>query len=225
MRALSSKLTTVRSLRVGALPLVSMLVLGGCAVGPHYTPPDTKSLVATAYTTSAPALASGDAADRWWSALGDQTLDGLVERALGNNPDLASAEARVRQARALAGVAGADLYPAANLDARVSRDRLSLNGENLALIPITPKTVEFTDYKVGLDASWEIDLAGRTRREVEAAVARFGSSAETRNDARSVVAAEVADSYVDYRANSERQTFIRQLFSICSLRGSFMEPD
>lgn len=210
MRALSSKLTTVRSLRVGALPLVSMLVLGGCAVGPHYTPPDTKSLVATAYTTSAPALASGDAADRWWSALGDQTLDRLVERALSDNPDLASAEARVRQARALAGVAGADLYPAANLGGRVSRDRLSLNGENLALIPITPKTVEFTDYKVGLDASWEIDLAGRTRREVEAAVARFGSSAETRNDARSVVAAEVADSYVNYRANSERLSLARR---------------
>lgn len=210
MRALFSTLNAARSIGIGGLPPLSLLILGGCAVGPQFTLPDTTGLIAPAYTTSAPAPPAGDAADRWWTALGDPTLDRLVDRALSDNPDLAAAEARVRQARALARVAGADLYPAANLDARVSRDRLSLNGENLALIPITPKTVEFTDYKVGFDASWEVDLAGRTRREIEAAVARFGSSAETRNDARSVVAAEVADTYVDYRVNSERLSLARR---------------
>ena len=203
-------LAPARSFGIRTLAVAAILVLGGCAVGPRYTPPDTRELVPGAYPAAAPAVASAPAADRWWRALGDSTLDSLVERALSDNPDLAGAEARVRQARALAGAAGAELYPAANLDARVSRDRLSRNGENLALVPFTPKSLEFTDYKVGFDASWEIDLAGRTRRQLEAAVARFGGSAETRNDARSVLAAEVANTYVDYRANCERLSLARR---------------
>src|SRR5205807_2173383 len=116
-----------------------------------------------------------------------------------DSPDLAAAEARVRQARALARATGAGYLPALDAAGRISRDKLSLHGENLALIPITPPVTAFTDYRIGLDAAWEIDLAGHTRREVEAAVARFGSRAESRNDARVVVAADVASSYIDYR--------------------------
>jgi NodT family efflux transporter outer membrane factor (OMF) lipoprotein len=187
-----------------SLGIAATALLGGCAVGPHYTAPDTRALAPVAYAVDDPALAGTAPQDRWWTALGDPVLDELVDRALAGNPDLATAEARVQQARALARVARAAFYPSANLDAQVSRDKLSPNGENLALIPFTPKTTEFTDYKVGFDAAWEIDLAGRTRREVEAAVARLGSSAESRNDARLVVAAEVADQYVAYRAAMER---------------------
>ncbi|HXN09969.1 MAG TPA: efflux transporter outer membrane subunit, partial [Steroidobacteraceae bacterium] len=87
---------------------------------------------------------------------------------------------------------------------RIGRDKLSRNGENLALIPFNPPTTQFTDFRLGLDASWEIDLAGKTRRDVEAAVARFESSAESRNDARVVLAAAVGDAYVDYRGSAER---------------------
>jgi NodT family efflux transporter outer membrane factor (OMF) lipoprotein len=128
----------------------------------------------------------------------------LVETALRDNPDLLSAEALVRRARAVTGVVAATRLPAVNAAARVSDDKLSRNGENLALIPITPPTTEFTDYRVGVDASWEIDLAGRSRRDLEAAVARFGSAEETRHDARLVVASEVATSYVDLRVAEGR---------------------
>lgn len=194
-----------------ALPGAAVvLVLAGCAVGPRYSMPDPTPLTPAAYATSDPAVSSAPPADRWWNALGDRTLDALVELALADNPDLASAEARVQQTRAMAQVAGAAFYPVANLAAQSSRNQLSRNSENLALIPFTPKTTLFTDYRVGVDASWEIDLAGKTRRDVEAAVARLGSASESRNDARLVVAAEVADAYVDYRAGAERLALARR---------------
>ena len=187
---------------------VAAAMLGGCAVGPNYTAPDPHAPVA--YPVADAAFSNAAPPDRWWTALGDPLLDELVARALAGNPDLAMAEARVHEARALARVVGAEFYPAANLDARVSRDKLSLNGENLALIPVVPSTTEFTDYRIGFDAAWEIDLAGRTRREVEAAVARLDSSSESRNDARLVVAADVADAYVEYRAATRRLQLARR---------------
>ena len=178
--------------------------LAACVVGPHYVAPDAGHEAPAGYSTHDAGLSADAPPDRWWLALGDSTLTSLIERALSDNPDLASAEARVQQARALARVAGAEFYPSLNADGRVSRDRLSPNGENLALIPFVPRTTEFTDYRLGFDASWEIDLAGKTRHDVEAAAARLGSSAETRNAARLVVAADVADAFVDYYASSER---------------------
>jgi NodT family efflux transporter outer membrane factor (OMF) lipoprotein len=178
--------------------------LAACVVGPHYVPPDAGQEAPAGYSTHDAGLSADAPPDRWWLALGDSRLTSLIERALSDNPDLASAEARVQQARALARVAGAEFYPSLNADGRASRDRLSPNGENLALIPFVPRTTEFTDYRLGFDASWEIDLAGKTRHDVEAAAARLGSSAESRNAARLVVAADVADAFVDYYASSER---------------------
>ncbi len=192
-----------RTFALWGLGLATVL-LASCAAGPNYTAPDPRALAPAAFPVADAAFSDAAPADRWWTALGDPVLDALVEHALADNPDLATAEARVQQARALARVAGAAFYPSAELDARVSRDKLSRNGENLALIPFTPSTTQFTDYRVGFDAAWEIDLAGRTRREVEAAVARLGSATESRNDARVVVAAEVVDAYAAYRAAAAR---------------------
>lgn len=182
--------------------------LAACTGGPDFrtpvvAPPESYAAPGTGTSATAPM-------DRWWTSFGDATLTDLVERALADNPDLATAEARVRQARALARASGAAFYPTVNASGRVSRDKLSVNGENLALIPFTPKTTEFTDYRLGFDTAWEIDLAGRTRRDVEAAVARFGSAAESRNDARVVVAAEVSRAYIEYQVAAARLALARR---------------
>ena len=194
----------MRSLAI--LPFLA--VVAACAVGPQYRTPALPLPVA--YAAVNPALSRDAPADRWWSAFGDPVLDALVEAAIADNPDLATAEARVRQMRARARIAGAAFYPGATAMARVSRDKLSRNGENLALIPFTPATTQFTDYRLGFDTAWEIDLAGRTRREVEAAVARFGSAIESRNDAQVVIAAEVTSTYVEYRVADARLSLARR---------------
>lgn len=198
----------LRVTRVAATWLT--LGISACATGPHYKIPDSRAAMPSTFDTRDSTLPATAPVDRWWTVLGDATLDALIAHALSDDPDLATAEARVQQARAQARIAGATFYPAANLDGRVSRDKLSRNGESLALIPFPLGTTLFTDYRVGFDASWEIDLAGKNRRDVEAAVARLESTDESRNDARSVVAAEVADAYVDYRASARRLELAQQ---------------
>lgn len=194
--------------------LLAPLVLAvGCAAGPTYHTPAAPPATPAAYTASDTTLPGTAAADRWWTLLADPLLDDLITQALADNPDLAAAEARVQQARAVARATGANLLPSLDAAGGVGRNQLSRNSENLSLIPFTPPKTAFTDYRVGLDVTWEIDLAGRTRREVEAAFARFGSQGETRNDARVIVAAEVASAYVDYRVNSERVDLARRLLA------------
>jgi NodT family efflux transporter outer membrane factor (OMF) lipoprotein len=183
--------------------LISLL-LSACTVGPTYRAPVPSAIEPKAFENIVPGVTTASPLDAWWRGFQDPTLDSLVDLALHDNPQLAAAEATVRRSReGVVQARGAGL-PALNAAARASDDKLSRNGENLALIPFTPSRTEFTDYRVGLDASWEIDLAGRTRREVEAAVARFGSASETRNDARVVIAAEVATAYADFRGAARR---------------------
>jgi NodT family efflux transporter outer membrane factor (OMF) lipoprotein len=198
--------TTLRAARAGAGACLGAL-LAACTVGPRYTPPDPTATVPAAYpvaATDGAVLAVGAAGDAWWHEFHDPQLDQLVAAALTGSPDLLAAEGRVAQARALAEAAGAHLYPQINVDGRVGRDKLSLNGENLALIPFTPSRTEFTDYRIGFDASWEIDLFGYTRRQAQAAIARAGGAEESRNDARVVLAAEVARNYLSYTVAVER---------------------
>src|SRR5579871_2040696 len=147
-----------------AIGALNLSLAAACAVGPDYRAPPPPATPA-AYTAADAGLEAAAPADRWWDLMNDPVLDGLVRDALADSPDVVAAEARIRQSRALARAAGASFLPSVNASGRVSRDKLSRNGENLALIPFNPPTTQFTDYRIGIDASWEIDLAGGTRRD------------------------------------------------------------
>ena len=148
---------------------------------------------------------SGKAAPlQGWTGLGDPTLTRLITRALAASPDMELAEAHLRQARALQGVQDAHGGPMVNLDGRVSRDRLSSNGEMFANVPLPNPKVNFTNFQAGFDASWELDLFGHQRRLSEAAQSRTQASAERLNDARLVLAAEVARTYIELRTGQQR---------------------
>ena len=212
MHTLGSLLSRRQGPRRALLWPTAALVVSACAVGPDYRgPPLAARPPATFIGAGVGATTAAAADDAWWRNFRDPVLDALVETALRGNPGLEAAEARVRHSREGIVAARSGLLPAANASARVSDDKLSRNGENLALIPFTPRTTEFTDYRLGLDASWEIDLAGHARREIEAAIARFGSAEETRNDARLVIAAEVAATYVDFLGAARRLEIARRL--------------
>ncbi len=146
--------------------------------------------------------AAPPAASRWWEPLGDAQLNGLVQRALAQSPDLRIAEARLRQARAQQGIQEAAGGPDLAVGRQVSRDRLSQNSELLANLPIKGINTEFTNAQVGFDASWELDLFGHNRRLSEAAQARTEASAERLRDAGLVLSAEVARNYIEDRCGS-----------------------
>ncbi len=197
------------------------LLLSGCTVGPDYA--DPQMAVPPAYSE---AQGAGDAQlDSWWQGFGDAELTALVDQALKQNLDIEMAAARIREARAQERVAGAGASPQVASEASVTRQRISENA-----IPIPPGSgggggagfglpgEEFTSWRAGFDASWEIDLFGRNRREREAAAARTGAAIWNRRDSEVSVAAEVASAYFRLRtlqariANAEAELARQQRF-------------
>ncbi|HLO67046.1 MAG TPA: TolC family protein, partial [Holophaga sp.] len=135
-----------------------------------------------------------------WAGLHDPVLDALVRQALASGPDVAAAQARLRQARGLQGVQDAQGGPNLAFGAKAARDHLSRNGEMFANVPLPDPKVDFDNFQAGFDASWEVDLFGRTRRLAEGAAARTRGASARVEDARLVVAAEVARNVVEARA-------------------------
>lgn len=181
-----------------ALPLLSAL-LACRPVGVDYARPQLP-------VPDRFAVPAGDQTPQrqWWTGLGDPILTRLITRACAASPDLALAEARLRQARAQQGVQEAQGGPTLAMDARVTRDRLSANGEQFANVPLVDPRLDFTDYQAGFDASWELDFFGHQRRLAEAAQARTDASGERLRDARLVLAAEVARTYIELRTWQQR---------------------
>ena len=185
-------------------------LLAGCTVGPNYERP--KIAVPGGYAEAGAADALPDAEfAAWWRKFDDPLLSNLIERALDQNLDVGAAAARIREARALEGIAGAARLPEVAGQASVTRQRISENA-----IPVPPGPggsgagsfgilgSEFTSFRVGFDAAWEIDLFGRNRREREAAAARTGAAIWSRRDTQVSVAAEVARVYFRLRSARER---------------------
>lgn len=188
------------------------LACAGCAVGPDYRPP---AAVAPGQAAFSPAAGVSREApvDAWWQTFGDATLDQLVARALRQNLDLAAARARIEQARALLGVVQGGELPRVNAAARESHDNLSVNSEGFANVPralIPHPQHRFTDDRIGLDASWEIDLFGYTARSTQAAAARLGGAEEAAHAVALSIGAEVASGYIDYRLQQGRLALARR---------------
>ncbi len=192
---------------VSRFTLLCAIAMAGCTVGPNYQKPDLSSALPAHY----PETGSGTTQPRptagtghWWEAFHDPAMDQLVETALQRNLDLASADASIRQARAQFQIIDSANQPQLNADGRVGRDQFSKNSENFANIPFPHPLTTFTEYRVGLDASWELDLFGRNRRSAEAAKARIGSAEFQRQGVELSIAAEVVRNVIDYRAWHER---------------------
>ncbi|HEX7641381.1 MAG TPA: efflux transporter outer membrane subunit [Burkholderiaceae bacterium] len=175
--------------------------LAGCAVGPTYER-ITPEQAAPGQFNAAPAhagMAHITERDAWWYGFQDAGLNALVQAALRQSPDIATAEANIRQARAgVTQAAGAQALQVSGTG-RVGRDQISKEGENFANIPFPNPQTGFTDYRGGLDASWEIDLFGHTARTVESARARVGGMEAQREAVALSISAETARNVLDYR--------------------------
>jgi outer membrane efflux protein len=164
-----------RKLRIiGKMVPTSLLLstaLAACTVGPDYTAPKTE--LASFHNAADASSAQGHSApplDRWWTGFDDPMLVTVVQRALNENLDLDSALARVRQARATASGAGAQLLPTVDLDASRTYEHQSLNGAFGSVANGSPGFHrDGHEDVIGPSASWEIDLFGGLRREEAAA--------------------------------------------------------
>ncbi|MFZ5549753.1 MAG: efflux transporter outer membrane subunit [Pseudomonadota bacterium] len=125
---------------------------------------------------------------RWWQQFDDPLVAELVEAAQAASPTLAAARSRLEQARAARTAAGAALLPAVDASASLSRGRSDLS------LPIANTAL------AGVQASWEIDVFGAGRAARDAAAARLSGAEADWHDARVLVAAEAAGSYLALRA-------------------------
>ena len=180
---------------------LGVLLVAGCAVGPDYVAPDMAARLPAQFDNGGPYARAARVPDRWWTALADPALDQLVADALARNQDMAVADANIRQARAALGIAAGAQGVQAEATSRAGRDRVSRNSEELANLPAAEHArTMFDNFRVGFDASWELDLFGHAARGVEAAKARLDGVEAQSQDVALRVAAEVARDVVDARA-------------------------
>lgn len=204
---------SLRSVAAWCVP-AALCGLAACTVGPDYrgAPPiaaDALKAPAFVRAPSSGVVATEPSASAWWRTLGDPQLDALVEAALTHNPDVHAAQARLREARAQLLGQRAKALPKASADAAAVRMRspdlsqLSSGGNGGGRGPLQL-------YTAGLDASWEIDLFGGTRRSIEAASAQADALDADLADTQVSLAAEVAQAYVDLRDEQQRLVLARQ---------------
>jgi NodT family efflux transporter outer membrane factor (OMF) lipoprotein len=154
----------------------------------------------------------------WWSIFNDPALTGLVEEALAANLDLKIAEARVRQARAAWGTAFAGLWPSVNSSASYTRSHESppsTTGTTGAsggagASASKPHEVRTDLFQAGLDAAWELDIFGGTRRTVEAADADLQAAEENHRAVLVSLAAEVGTTYISLRGYQQQLAIARK---------------
>ncbi|RJG07841.1 efflux transporter outer membrane subunit [Noviherbaspirillum cavernae] len=185
------------------MPLVAALVLAGCAA-PELRAPELdvpsgyKEAAVTESARWKPAQpAEAQPRGEWWKAFNDSTLDKLIEDATTANANLATAAARVKQARALAGVAEADRIPTVGVEFSGQRGRgspVSLGlSQDTAVVPVTA-------WQGRLTASYEVDLFGRVANNISAAQADAQASEATYRSVLLALQADVAQTYFRLRA-------------------------
>jgi NodT family efflux transporter outer membrane factor (OMF) lipoprotein len=191
--------------------LLFSLFLAGCAVGPNYIPPknevenwqSAKSGQMLAFSEKTPEAL-------WWQSFSDPLLNKYMELVAKHNKELLMAEANIREARALSQVAASKLFPWIGADLNASRSDYSKNGPLYAgglsgLSLQAPKVQNL--FNAFFDASWELDLFGKTRREVEASQAEIAGAQERKNDLMVSLMAETAKNYIGIR-NFQKQLYL-----------------
>jgi NodT family efflux transporter outer membrane factor (OMF) lipoprotein len=190
--------------RIGreAAAITVALTAAACAVGPAYRRPEAP--VPARYREPLPAHgaapedwkpaepADANARGKWWEVFGDPGLNGLEEQVSVSNQNIAQADAQFRGARAAARVARADLFPLVTADPSVTRGTTTRANSGTTQSGAAPAV---TTYSLPVDVSWEIDVFGRIRRNVEANVALAQASAGDLESVRLTMHAELAIDY------------------------------
>ncbi|WP_174273225.1 TolC family protein, partial [Sphingomonas bacterium] len=207
-----------------ALALAALALLAGCTVGPNYRPPEAKA--PPAFGEAPPDLAAQPQPDLrgWWQGYRDPELDRLIAIALQESPDIGVAAARIAEARAQLRSARAGFFPEVDATGGVNYQRFSQNSGISSLSSlfgggasggsgsgggIAAPGNSIKTYSLGFDASWEPDLFGGVRRQVQGARAREAAAVLDARDAQLSLIAEIADDYLQLRTLQDRETIAR----------------
>lgn len=204
-----------------AAALASALVLASCAVGPDYQPPDVPvperwAGISNMTPASQPQLA------QWWTRLNDPLLDALIDEAVAGNLDVATARAKVREARAVYRQTAGASWPA--LRGSLSETRSGGSGRMLSGASNAGSSNASTNsntnsnagtgspgdlFQAGFDASWELDVFGANRRAAQAAKYGIDAAQWGLGATLLTLVGDVASSYVQARGYQARLALAR----------------
>jgi len=163
--------------------LSALLLLGGCTVGPNFRQqpaPEAGRLTEKPVPASTTAAATPGGAEQsfaigrdipgeWWTLFRSRQLSDLVARALAANPDIAAAQATLREARENLRAEQGSQYPQISASTSAERQR-----ESLAAVGFGNGSETYTVVSASLSVSYTLDAFGGTRRQVE----QLGAQAE-----------------------------------------------
>lgn len=174
------------------------MFLTACTVGPDYVRPTTDVPVSYKESEGWKKAEPNDHAPKgpWWEIFDDPALNKLEERVVISNQNVAVAEAQYRQARALVQASRAGFFPTVTAGASATRSRRSSNAGSGSFTSAGTTN----DFQLPVDFSWELDIWGKVRRQVEASQAGAEASAANLEGVRLSMQAELAVDYFALRS-------------------------
>jgi NodT family efflux transporter outer membrane factor (OMF) lipoprotein len=207
---------------LGAAGVATFLV-ASCAVGPDYHRPDPHVPAQFAVQSSTPANAgpapAGEKADAvdyatWWHAFHDPELESLIDRAIKANPDIQIALDHLQAARtfeiAIVGKALPDAEASAGVGRGTGSDLTRGRAAQNLRSADTTSGLQHINVLAGFDTTWELDVFGKYRREIQAARADYQATVARRNAVLVSVIADVARAYVDLRGLQMRAAVLHR---------------
>jgi NodT family efflux transporter outer membrane factor (OMF) lipoprotein len=206
--ALRAPARAAASINIGALSLT--LALTGCTLGPNYTreaapvPANYKELKGWKRATPSDDIARGD----WWTVYKDSALNTLLPQIEVSNQTVAAAAAAYEEARAIIREAQAALFPVGTAGYNVTRTRtgpLAVGSNTSAGAGGLGGTgrrgaIYTTTYTVPISATWDLDVWGRIRRQIESSTSGAQASAADLDNAKLAAQAQLAIAYFNLRA-------------------------
>lgn len=192
--------------------LAAALVMStGCKVGPDWSKPN----MAMPAAFRGGCIGSGSMADTpWQSVISDSNLKSLLNDVFSNNRSLEAMQRNVNAARQYVTIARAPIFPWFGYGAHSSKGMNSSGGSNIAQMG----GMTTNPGSAALNASWELDIWGKTRRGVESAEASAQEAQENLYAMRASLLRQVATGYLQLIMLDEQLRITRE--SVDSYRDS-----
>jgi len=208
-------------------PAILFFLITGCMVGPDYSPPVVE--VSEEWREDAGPEMPETLIATWWEQFNDPLLTKYIGLAEEHNYDVLTAEANVLRARALKMVTASSLFPQVNANFIPMRIDFSKTGPFFTGISglggVSPFMRVFNLFSAFLDATWEFDLFGKTRRAIEEANAMIDSAIEQKNDVLISTFAELARNYMELRSYQEKHRLLEENIALYEENAYILEKN
>ena len=199
--------------KLTGLSVLLLCIAFACCKTPTFVPTTSTKSLPQSFSNSKDSANSAEI--KWKDFFTDKNLVALIDTALKNNLDLLTSLQDVEIAKNNVLFRKGLLFPTINAAAGASLEKVGLftsQGAGDASADITPGNrvpENLSDFYIGLQTSWEVDIWGKLRSAKKAALTRYLSSVEGKNFVVTNLVAEVADTYYELLALDNQLEIIR----------------